>query len=257
MANMGVEMLRWVFPAEQTDPVLHLAYWHVRLLSELLSSTPKPDNVLQASRNVVGLLASNRELLSPLTHHFVALAALALLHLATSASGDSDETRSAALALARDVLAFSLAPSPWNAAVREGLVEKVPALARPPTTGSGSEPGTSQNLQQLADLATAVENSAPAAEAAAAAPAPAEDGSRDELLAGTGAGAGAVSGDAAAAPVAPPAKPGEDQGGGGGGEGEGESESESAAHSTVDVRALLRAGYLVSFEEPSNDAVSV
>lgn len=242
------DALRWVFPDGQTDPILQLSYWHIRLLSELLTCASSGANarrrrgtVLQCGRKLVELLTWNHDLLSPLTHHFVVLASLALLYLLDGDDDENKEARDEAARLGKNVLDFSLSPSPWNAAVRERLAARLllPQPLRPATSngtgdaattdgGAGSAGG--QNLQQLADLATAVDGSA----------------------AGAGPGTGPAEGEAAAAVKAEDAvasAQNQKNGAGNGGVG-----GESAAQAGVDVLALLRAGYLTCFEEPAAGA---
>ena len=237
VANASTQMLSWVFPAGRTDPVLHLAYWHIRLLSELLSPdrTQRPLNILQATKNMIGILAGNHDLLNPITHHFGTLAALGLAELQRFA-----DTREEAAKLAKDILDYSIAPSPWNAAVREKLAEQQQMLlARPGTAASaaGGAGTTSQNLQHLADLATAVDGAVTAAAAAAAG---AGDGSSKEDLLGAAVdngGAGVQAVEASGVRL--------DENGDDGGDGV----------SLPDVRALLRNGYLTCFEEPEDEMV--
>ncbi len=240
VANASTQMLSWVFPAGRTDPVLHLAYWHIRLLSELLSPDRKqrPLNILQATKNMIGILAGNHDLLNPITHHFGTLAALALAELQRFA-----DTREEAARLAKDVLEYSIAPSPWNAAVREKLAEQQQQLllARPGTAGgaAGDVSATSRNLRQLADLATAVDGAVTAAAAAAAAAA--GDGSaKEELL-----GAVVENGAAAAVQAVEVGGVKLDENGDEGGD----------VVALPDVRALLRNGYLTCFEEPEDEMV--
>ncbi|KAL2259910.1 hypothetical protein VTK26DRAFT_6255 [Humicola hyalothermophila] len=245
MAVVAADLLRWSIPASVLTPsppsdpttTLHhdndttnnnsssssssnknntlplLAYWHVRLLADLLSPPDRPargPNILQATRNLVVLLARNHDLLTPLTHHFMVLAALGLLDLAGAAAGAGREVAE----LAAAVLEFSLAPSMWNAAVREWLGGKIApggvgtgtaglagggdvdggggdvdggvqgqaeqqsqqgqqgeldvaggSAAMTTTTTPSSQP--QQNLQRLADVATAAETTTAAAAAAA------------------------------------------------------------------------------------------
>ncbi|KAK4130944.1 hypothetical protein BT67DRAFT_409669 [Trichocladium antarcticum] len=233
MPIMAVEVLRWVFPTDSTEPVLYLTYWHIRLLSELFAPPTRlgrPANVLQAAGNMVRLLASNPDLQSPLTHHFLALASLALLELCAGGDVDGDgdgdgAVRDEAARLAGLVLEFAVAPSPWNDAVRERLAAVVPLPLPLPPAVAGSAQGeaevTSQNLQQLADLATAVENSVAAAAA--------EDQLKEEPLVSAAAGADKAGGNRDGVGI--------------------------AHQAAVDVRALLREGYLACFEGPTGDGL--
>ncbi|KAK3902679.1 glucose transport transcription regulator RGT1 [Staphylotrichum tortipilum] len=219
LGNASTQMLRWVFPAGRTDPVLHLAYWHARLLTELLSPDrrQRPLNILQATRNIVRLLADNQEMLSPLTHHFMCLAALGLVEL-----GRFGETRRESAGLVEDVLGYSMARSAWSGAVRNRLAELLP----------GEKVAAGPNLQQLAELATAVDGSV--VTAAAAGPAgTAEDGFRDVEDGNAAAGAHAETTGAQQQTV-----PGEE---------ESDGEDIPVEEVRVDVREVLRGGYLSFF----------
>jgi hypothetical protein len=227
-ASGATQMLSWIFPDSQADPVLHLAYWHVRLLSELLSEErpQRSVNILQATKNIVGILAVNHGLLTPVTHHFTTIASLGLLELL-----HYQKTRDEAAKLAKDVLDYSIPPSPWNAAVRDKLAEH--HQGRPGTSDSAAGQ-SSQNLQQLADLATAVDGSA-----GAAAPEPGATAAQDGLKDGD---AAAVSHGAAA-----PVDGGEDS--------EGDGQAGEASQPRVDVRGVLRNGYLNWFDEVKDGEV--
>ncbi|KAK3381637.1 hypothetical protein B0H63DRAFT_210824 [Podospora didyma] len=145
VANALMESFRWQFPMDLLDsrqqPLLHLWYWHVRLLSDLFSSRSRSQYVLQDCTNIVGLLINNTGMCSTLTHHFVALVSLALLELVKL-----EETRDEATKLARDILDYDIPLSSWNRPVREKIGEKI----------------RSSDLNELADLAaaTASENAA-------------------------------------------------------------------------------------------------
>ncbi|KAK0708123.1 hypothetical protein B0H67DRAFT_603177 [Lasiosphaeris hirsuta] len=158
LINMAMQEFRWQFPDDLDEahlPVLHLAYWHLHLLTDLVSPTSQSAKMLHDCRNIVRLLSSNPHLLSPLNHHFVSLAALSLIELTKV-----DSTRDEAARLVKEILESRIAPSPWNAAVREKITEK-----SRPLTGTGTASGLGAlvgggNLQQLADLATAVDGPA-------------------------------------------------------------------------------------------------
>ncbi|KAK4162868.1 glucose transport transcription regulator RGT1 [Cladorrhinum sp. PSN259] len=169
------------FPAGQTEPIVHLTYWHIRLLAELLSSTRQSILVLEISSKIVNILVGNHEMVNPLTHHFLALASLALLDL----SKDKDTTtRQRAAKLIGDIMQYSLSPSPWNAAVRGRLAESfsqndeqqhqesgTPVEATEAETAGVMADVAGAGLQQLADLATAVDGTV-ANEEPASVPAP-------------------------------------------------------------------------------------
>ncbi|KAK4230194.1 glucose transport transcription regulator RGT1 [Podospora fimiseda] len=160
--GIAAEMARAYFPEGRTDPILHLSYWHIRLLIELLSPSRHPVRVLEASKKIVNILAGNHEMLSPLTHHFLVLTSLALLDLSNDAEA---EVRDGAAKLIADIMEYSLSPSPWNEAVRGRLAEWFTQNQQGPeqqqqsgtTTGTSVEEIAGAGLQQLADLATAVD----------------------------------------------------------------------------------------------------
>ena len=213
------------------------------------------------------LLARNHELLTPLTHHFLALAALGLLELAGTASSSdgggtgSESLRQEVTELAATVIEFSVAPSMWNDAVREVLSGKMPALvgtvgnerpqgqeqqqqqqqgqqdaANATTTAAAAAAANQQNLLQLADLATAVETTVAAA--AAAGDEEAVDGLKQEpepLVTGGGEGEGVVEG--AVVPGAEENHVAQVQV-------QGETQAQVQG---VDVRGMLREGYLTCF----------
>lgn len=228
MLRRYTEMINWIFPTDRTDGVLHLAYWHLMLVSELVSSDrmQRPSNILRATGTMIDLLRDKCLWPGPLTHHFSTLATIGLAELYRL-----EGTREDAMKLAQEFFSYCcMAQSPWHAAVRE----KVRRYQDPPGTGGL----TSQNLQQLADLATAADGSGAATVEAA------EDGQAPKE--GTLAAAAANNGDGASL-AEPGAKPeyGHDV-----------SAATAAADGPqapvvdVDVRALLREGYLNWFGEP-------
>ncbi|KAK4100492.1 hypothetical protein N658DRAFT_472962 [Parathielavia hyrcaniae] len=227
-ASGATQMLGWFFPNGRADPVLHLAYWHVRLLSELLSEerVQRAANILQATKKMVGILASNHDLLTPLTHHFTTLASLGLLELHLL-----KDSRDEAAKVIRNVLDYSISPSPWNAAVREKLAER---LQGRPGSADGSPSGQkSRNLQQLADVATAVDGSAAATATVE------EKGVKEQQP-----HAPASNGTTALA----------ENGANGSGDGQDGGEP-SSARARGDVLGVLRNGYLTWFDEAQVDVL--
>ncbi|KAK3995306.1 glucose transport transcription regulator RGT1 [Cladorrhinum sp. PSN332] len=161
MTNMAAQLARAQFPEGRTDPILHLSYWHIGLLSELLSPSRSSVCALVVVKKIVNILAGNHEMLSPLTHHFLVLTSLALLDL--SKDGEP-EVRNGAAKLIADILEYSLSPSPWNAAVRGRLAEWFTQKQQDQhhqQSGAAVETAAVEaagaGLQQLADLATAVD----------------------------------------------------------------------------------------------------
>ncbi|KAM7207291.1 hypothetical protein V8F20_002353 [Naviculisporaceae sp. PSN 640] len=178
--NSIAESVRWQFPAdldEVREPALHLAYWHFRLLAQLFSSHWSPDLALQCCRNMVRLLLGNASMINPLTHHFVSLCSLVLMELTKV---DNINIRDEATKLAKNLVEFSVAPSPWNNVVLNTLAKKIAVPQLDKETG---QRGTSQNLQQLADVAATVDGTGPINSEA---PAPQEQDSAPIPAADTG-----------------------------------------------------------------------
>lgn len=92
----------------------------------------------------MSLLLTNTQLLSPLNHHFFCLTALSLVELTRV-----EKTREEATFLLRQLLESNLAPSTWDAVIRDHISEHI----RPST----AQDTANQSLQHLADLATATE----------------------------------------------------------------------------------------------------
>ncbi|KAI0142686.1 hypothetical protein GGR57DRAFT_485736 [Xylariaceae sp. FL1272] len=140
--NLAIELFREVLPANitpGTHPLLHLVYWHCRLLSYLFQSSSRSMDVLWACKESVSLLLANTQLLSPLNHHFVCLVTLSLLELARV-----EMTREPASSLLKDLLQSDLAASTWDGVVRE----RITGQSRPTPAHS------SLHLNQVVDMAT-------------------------------------------------------------------------------------------------------
>ncbi|KAK4201566.1 hypothetical protein QBC40DRAFT_305875 [Triangularia verruculosa] len=136
------EMARLSFPTGGTaTPALQLAYWHIQVLFELLTTSRSPQRILEACKNSVSILANNTELICPLTHHFVTLVGVALVELCKL-----EEVEEQAVELVGIILDYGIAGSTWNEAVRRKL-----DTVRRHRGGNNSRRKT---LQQLADLAT-------------------------------------------------------------------------------------------------------
>ncbi|PFH59879.1 hypothetical protein XA68_11737 [Ophiocordyceps unilateralis] len=124
-------------------PLVHLAYWHCRLLATLLTPGATALEMMWPARELSGLLLADGQQRSPLTHHFASLAALCLTKLSKT-----DKTREEATQLIHDMV--EAAPEGQWDGVQAWLAEHM----RPP---SSAEATASQGLQHLADLATAHE----------------------------------------------------------------------------------------------------
>ncbi|KAI1374473.1 hypothetical protein F4677DRAFT_170467 [Hypoxylon crocopeplum] len=148
--NLSIELFREVLPQSITPsshPILHMVYWHCRLLAYLFQTNAKSTDILWPCKEAVGLLLTHTQLLSPLNHHFFCLTALSLVELVKV-----EKTRDEATSLLRQLLDSNLAPSTWDAIIRDRIAEHI----RPST----AQAAANQSLQHLADLATATETDA-------------------------------------------------------------------------------------------------
>ncbi|KAM3543617.1 hypothetical protein ARSEF1564_003470 [Beauveria bassiana] len=125
-------------------PLIHLAYWHCKLLITLLTPGSTATETLWPTKEVTQLLLATPLLRSPLVNHYVSLAAMSITTLSKS-----ERTRDEALALARDVVESG---SEHWVGVRDRLAEVMR-----PTSSSADTAAASHGLQHLADLATAHE----------------------------------------------------------------------------------------------------
>ncbi|RGP80903.1 n-terminal binuclear zn cluster-containing dna-containing [Fusarium longipes] len=125
-----------------SHPMVHMAYWHCRLIVILLTPGATPSETIWATKELINLLSANDYLRSPLVNHFVSLVSMSLAKLVKL-----DRSREEATQLIKDIV--DKPATVWDG-VREKLTEKL----RPT---SSVEATASQGLQHLADLATAHE----------------------------------------------------------------------------------------------------
>lgn len=146
--HLNMEMWRTHFPSDippNVEPVLHLSYWHCRLLAFLFMPSALITDVTWAVRESVRLLTSHPQMISPLNHHFTALTTLCLIEMTKA-----EKSREEATQLLSNLLDANIAPSAWDESIRA----KIRDALRSSASGS-AEATASQSLQHLADLATA------------------------------------------------------------------------------------------------------
>lgn len=114
-------------------------------MAYLFQTNAKSTDILWPCKETVELLLTNTQLLSPLNHHFFCLVALVLIELVKV-----EKTRDEVILLLKQLLDSNLAPSTWDAVIRDRIAEHV----RPSTAQTAA---ANQSLQHLADLATASE----------------------------------------------------------------------------------------------------
>jgi hypothetical protein len=147
--NLAVEELRLQLPDSITTdarPVVHLAYWHVRLLAYLLSPASFAKDFLWACTQSTELLLANANLSSPLNHHFTCLTGLCAAELSRSS-----KARDEGLSLVKSLMGSPIPPSAWDAAIRDKIDERVRQAVEIGSETSAADTG----LQHLADLAAA------------------------------------------------------------------------------------------------------
>ncbi|KAI2468180.1 hypothetical protein F4781DRAFT_277785 [Annulohypoxylon bovei var. microspora] len=145
--NLSMELFREILPqsvSPTSHPILHMVYWHCRLLAYLFQTNAKSSDILWPCKEAVALLLTNTQLLSPLNHHFFCLTTLSLIEL-TRVENMRDEATS----LLKQLLDANLAPSTWDGNIRNRISDHL----RPST----AQAAANQSLQHLADLATATE----------------------------------------------------------------------------------------------------
>ncbi|KAH8776429.1 hypothetical protein F5883DRAFT_410642 [Diaporthe sp. PMI_573] len=146
--HLNMEMWRAHFPGDihpDVEPILHLAYWHCRLLAFLFTPSSLLTDVLWAVKESVGLLTTHSQMISPLNHHFTSLVALCLLELANLKASEGE-----AKELLHQLLEANIAPSSWDGPIRIKIRESMH-----PLPSDSTEATASQSLQHLADLAAA------------------------------------------------------------------------------------------------------
>ncbi|KAI9870625.1 MAG: Glucose-responsive transcription factor [Pleopsidium flavum] len=135
--------------------LVHLSYWHIRLLMKRHTPGSEPTDLLGPAQIMASILNNNATPITPLTHHFAALAALTLVELADLAdvkdgAWQGIKELQEALEKRRGGLSTRSedASGGWVAAIRDILATKT----QQPPSGGGSVPNQG-SLQHLADLA--------------------------------------------------------------------------------------------------------
>lgn len=149
--NLSMELFRQELPSTitpSTHPVLHLIYYHCRLLAYLFQTNAKSSDIMWPCKELTGLLVGNPQLLNPLNHHFFCLTSLTLLELVKV-----EAEREEANTLLKELSEIAVAASNWDDMIRDRITEHT----RPSTSHAAIEATASQSLQHLADLATATE----------------------------------------------------------------------------------------------------
>jgi hypothetical protein len=142
--------------------LVHLSYWHVKLLLKRHTPASEPYDLLGPAQRMASILNSPSTVITPLNHHFAALAALTLVELA-----DMPETKDGAWKGIQDLYealdkrrGFSVREDGvgWDSAIKDLILKK---RQQRQSGGSGPLSGSHGGLQHLADLAVGERGSAP------------------------------------------------------------------------------------------------
>jgi len=169
--------------------VVHLAYWHIRLLLKRHTPGAEPIDLLGPAEIIARILNSSNAPFTPLTHHFAALAALTLCEVADvpdvrdvarqgikELQDALDQRRATRAEDGPTPAAATLPATGWVATIRDLLANKTPQPQQQPSSSSTTTGGNGTSssvpnqgsLQHLADLAVGgldSENAAPPASA--------------------------------------------------------------------------------------------
>ncbi|KAK9370000.1 hypothetical protein V1509DRAFT_618224 [Lipomyces kononenkoae] len=144
-------------------PELEIAYWHVKLAILRLLQVPEPHVLLGPATRITGFLVprmksaqaslsalppSSQGWMSPLDHHFLALAVGTLLDLADVPETRDDAWRSLNLIL--DCLPHTREPAKWEDCVRGAIEARKRTVA---LGASNNGAGSSSGLERLAAIA--------------------------------------------------------------------------------------------------------
>jgi hypothetical protein len=133
---------------------MHLSYWYLRILLAVRLPELGPQDLCDAAVKIVTQLTNNTSLINPLTHHATAFAAVALIDCT-----GYEQTRKEAEGSLTTLLESRIAPSGWDASIRDMIIKnKNPAQSSGAGGAVGAKTGISPNaanLQHLAELATA------------------------------------------------------------------------------------------------------
>ncbi|KAG0645944.1 putative transcriptional regulatory [Hyphodiscus hymeniophilus] len=148
-------------PPPNAPVVMYLSYWSLRILMARKLPEYGPHDLCEPATKIVTLLKNNPSLVCPLTHYANTFAAAALIECTAH-----EQTRMEAESGLTTLLDSRIAPSGWDASIRE-LIVKNKHLGQSTGAGgaAGAKAGTSQHstgeeshlrsLAEAAELATA------------------------------------------------------------------------------------------------------
>lgn len=137
--------------------LVHLTYWHVRLMVLRLNSSTTTQELLAPATRMATILNSSYTMITPLNHHFAALAAMTLVELA-----DFEETREGAKKGIADMieaigtkrgLQSRENSTGWDGAIRELVVKRQGRIEGRVFHSRDDDSESRENLRHLADAA--------------------------------------------------------------------------------------------------------
>jgi len=108
--------------------LVHLCYWHVRLLVLRLTSSTTPHDLVEPAARMANILNSAHTMITPLNHHFAALAAMTLCELhefeeTRARAGDGIKDMMEALGSNRGLMSKENGTG-WDSAISQLLKDK-------------------------------------------------------------------------------------------------------------------------------------
>lgn len=150
-----LERFRESFLNTESQPLVLMAYWHIRILVELQLVDSEPNDLVDIATNAINHIGQNSDFDSPLRYHFISLIILTLIELL-----DYEITKSQSETQIDFIFGKKLISPEWEVVVRTMVMRK--RTHRINTSSHSMKIDNDhnvdiENLVRLADLATAAE----------------------------------------------------------------------------------------------------
>ena len=148
-----LERVRESLLSTYCQPLVLMAYWHLRILVELQLVDSEPNDLVEIAASAVDHIAQNPDFVSPLRNHFIFLIILALIDLL-----DYDMTRSQSESQLNFIIEKPLITTEWQTVVRTMINRRklqTCTSSNNPLPTENEHHVDIENLVRLADLATA------------------------------------------------------------------------------------------------------
>jgi len=149
--------------------LVHLAYWHVKLLTLRHNATSEPSHLVGPALRIATILDSALTPVTPLNYHFAALAILTLVELAEIPETQQDAKKginliTEALQKRRGISTREDSNS-WDRAIKDLIQRRSKSRnSSGASTASSNQISVRGNLQHLAELAVGNRSPSPSAE---------------------------------------------------------------------------------------------